>query len=49
VKRAFTDAALLGSAAEHRGHIAAAVRDTAVPDGVLAVAGGDTVPEWATA
>jgi alkylation response protein AidB-like acyl-CoA dehydrogenase len=39
-KRAVTDAALLGSAAAHREHIAAHVLDAAVPDGVLVVAGG---------
>ena len=40
VKRAVTDAALLGSAAGHREHIAAAVLDTAVADGALVVAAG---------
>lgn len=39
VKRAVTDAALLGSATEHREHIAAAVLDTAVSNGNLVVAG----------
>ena len=40
VKRAVTDAVLLGSAAAHREHIAAAVLDTAVSDGALVVAAG---------
>ncbi|WP_296372619.1 acyl-CoA dehydrogenase family protein [Pseudonocardia sp.] len=40
VKRAVTDAALLGSATEHREHIAAAVLDTAVSNGALVVATG---------
>lgn len=40
LKRAVTDAALLGSAAAHREHIAAAVLDTAQPKGELAVATG---------
>ncbi len=39
-KRAVTDAALLGSAAAHRDHIARAVLDHAVPTGGLAVADG---------
>ncbi|MFC4944418.1 acyl-CoA dehydrogenase family protein [Pseudonocardia sp. GCM10023141] len=39
-KRAVTDAALLGSAAAHREHIAAAALDTAVSNGVMAVATG---------
>ncbi len=40
VKRAVTDAALLGSATEHREHIAAAVLDTATANGALVVAAG---------
>jgi alkylation response protein AidB-like acyl-CoA dehydrogenase len=40
VKRSVTDAALLGSAAAHREHIAATVLDTAVSDGALVVAAG---------
>lgn len=40
LKRAVTDAELLGSAAEHREHIAALVLDAAVPTRPLTVAGG---------
>ncbi|WP_232666145.1 acyl-CoA dehydrogenase family protein [Pseudonocardia sp. TRM90224] len=40
LKRAMTDAALLGSAAAHREHVAALVLDTATSNGVLAVAAG---------
>jgi alkylation response protein AidB-like acyl-CoA dehydrogenase len=40
VKRAITDAALLGSAAEHRERIAELVLDTATASGRLTVATG---------
>ncbi|MEJ3655192.1 acyl-CoA dehydrogenase family protein [Actinomycetes bacterium KLBMP 9759] len=40
LKRAMTDAALLGSAAAHREHVAALVLDTATANGVLPVATG---------
>ncbi|MEU9063637.1 acyl-CoA dehydrogenase family protein [Streptomyces sp. NPDC048430] len=40
LKRAVTDSVLLGSAAAHREHIAAAVLDQAQANGVLAVAAG---------
>lgn len=38
-KRAFADAALLGSAEEHRARVAGAVLDGVIPEGELAVAG----------